>query len=87
VRSKAIIIIIVDRTRSTHKHSKANVNKKTNQLTDKLKIKASTSSLKNSSEDKEHTPSRTVTNSLIMYARQIIISHSANKLNLTHSVS
>jgi len=33
-----IIIIIVDRTRSTHKH----------QLTDKLKIKASTSSVKNS---------------------------------------
>jgi len=70
-----IISIVVDGTRSTHKHNKANVKKKEkNQLTDNLKIEASTSSLKNSSEDKEHTPSRTITSSLIMYARQIISS-------------
>ena len=76
-------IIIVDRTRSTHKHNKANVKKKErNQLTDKLKIKASTWSLKNSSEDKEHTPSRTITSSLIMYARQIISSSTKSFLSL-----
>jgi len=45
-----IIIIVVNRTRSTNiQQSKYTKKKKKNQLTDRLKIKASTSSLKNSS--------------------------------------
>jgi len=45
----------------THNKYKKYKKREKNQLTDRLKIKAITSSLKNSSEDKQHTQSRTIT--------------------------